>query len=143
MWRSINEGVGRTSAPMLGAKVEEKADPKIQLEQAIEEAKKRHEALTQQAAAVLGNERRLELKQSRTLEKVNACRGAPVRHWSRLDQARAAGDGARAATFDQAAQSFALQLVTEENTAREQQGAARASEGRLGGALARRSRPTP
>ncbi|PKZ40722.1 hypothetical protein CYJ76_11570, partial [Kytococcus schroeteri] len=42
-------------------KIEENADPKIQIEQAIAEAQKQHQALSQQAAAVIGNQRQLEM----------------------------------------------------------------------------------
>ncbi len=34
-----------------GAKIDEKADPKIQIQQAIEDAQRQHQALTQQASA--------------------------------------------------------------------------------------------
>ncbi|MCU1295642.1 MAG: hypothetical protein JWP08_4492, partial [Bryobacterales bacterium] len=43
-----------------GAKIDEKADPKVQIQQAIAEAQTQHQALTQQAAAVIGNQRQLE-----------------------------------------------------------------------------------
>ena len=51
-----------------GTKIDEKADPKIQIEQAIQEAQRQHQALTQQAAAVIGNQRQLELQLDRQLE---------------------------------------------------------------------------
>ena len=119
MWKSLRKFWAYLGA-MLGAKVEEKADPKIQLEQAIEEAKERHEALTQQAASVLGNERQLELKLTRSLEEIEKLQGSARQALMQGDQARAGGDAARAKTFDDAAQSFAMKLVTEESTAREQ-----------------------
>jgi phage shock protein A len=48
-----------------GAKVDEKADPRVQIEQAIQEAQRQHQALTQQAAAVIGNQRQLEMQLDR------------------------------------------------------------------------------
>jgi phage shock protein A len=119
MWKSFRKFWAYLGA-MFGAKIEEKADPKIQLEQAIEEAKKRHEALTQQAAAVLGNERQLELKLGRSLEDVEKLQGSARQALIKADQARAAGNVAEAKSFEDAAQAFAMKLVTEENTAREQ-----------------------
>ena len=55
---------------MLSGKLDEKADPKIQIQQAIEEAQRQHQALTQQAAAVIGNQRQLEMKLSRQMSEV-------------------------------------------------------------------------
>ena len=53
-----------------GAQVDERADPKIQIQQAIEEAQRQHEALSRQAAAVIGNQRQLEMKLSRQMSDV-------------------------------------------------------------------------
>ena len=36
------------------AKIDENADPKIQIQQAIEDAQRQHQALSQQAASVIG-----------------------------------------------------------------------------------------
>ena len=50
-----------------GAKIDEYADPKVQIQQAIEDAQRQHQALVQQAASVIGNQRQLELKLYRQL----------------------------------------------------------------------------
>src|SRR5918992_1279734 len=71
---------------LFSSKVDEYADPKVQIQQAIEEAQRQHQALSQQAAAVIGN------------------------------QARAAGDETTAQQREQAAQAFATQLVTAEQS---------------------------
>jgi len=55
---------------LFGAKIDEYADPKIQIQQAIEDAQRNHQALVQQAAAVIGNQRQLEMKLSRQLSEV-------------------------------------------------------------------------
>ena len=44
-----------------GAKIDEKADPKIQIAQAIEAEQQRHHALANQAAAGLGHQRPLAM----------------------------------------------------------------------------------
>ncbi len=119
MWKSIKRAWAYLGA-MFGAKVEEKADPKIQLEQAIEEAKKRHQELSEQAATVLGNERQAELKLNRTLEEVERMQGSAKQALIKADAARAAGNEAEAKQFEDAAQAFAMKLVADENTAREQ-----------------------
>ena len=55
---------------LFGAKVDEYADPKVQIQQAVEEAQRQHQALVQQAAAVIGNQRQLEMKLSRQMSEV-------------------------------------------------------------------------
>ena len=102
-------------AAAFGAKVEEKADPRIQIEQAIEEAKVRHEQLSQQAAAVLGQQKELELKLGRTIEDVEKLQGSARQALLMGDDARRKGDEAQAAQYEDAAQSFAMKLVTEES----------------------------
>src|SRR3569833_2062042 len=52
------------------SKIDEHADPKVQIQQAIEEAQRNHQALTQQAASVIGNQRQLEMKLTRQLGAV-------------------------------------------------------------------------
>jgi phage shock protein A len=54
----------------LSGKLDERADPKIQIEQAITEAKRQHELLSQQAAAVLGNRHQLEMKLDKQMDEV-------------------------------------------------------------------------
>ena len=44
------------------AQIDQRADPKIQIAQAIEAEQSRHAALANQAAAVLGNQRQLEME---------------------------------------------------------------------------------
>ena len=50
-WRYLEAALER--------RLEQAADPRVQIEQAIEEAKRQHALLTQQAAEVVGNEREL------------------------------------------------------------------------------------
>ena len=55
---------------LFNSKIDEKADPKVQIQQAIEDAQRQHQALSQQAASVIGNQRQLEMKLSRQLDEV-------------------------------------------------------------------------
>ena len=55
---------------LLSGKLDEHADPKIQIQQAIEEAQYTHQRLTKQAAAVIGNQRQLEMKLARQMSEV-------------------------------------------------------------------------
>jgi phage shock protein A len=104
------------------SKVEEKADPKIQIEQAIEEAKKQHELLSQQAAAVVGNQKQLELKLGRAIEEVEKLQGSARQALLMADKATRAGDTGAATQYEDAAQSFAMKLVAEEASMKDLKG---------------------
>lgn len=99
-----------------GAKVDEKADPKIQIQQAIEEAQRQHQALCQQAAQVIGNQRQLEMKLSRQLSDVERLQSNARQALILADKKRAEGDEAEAQKMEQSAQAFANQLVTAEKS---------------------------
>ena len=60
---------------LFGAKIDEYADPKVQIQQAIEDAKRQHQALVQQAAAAFGNQRPLEMKLTRQMTVVEKLQG--------------------------------------------------------------------
>jgi len=99
-----------------GAKIDEKADPKVQIQQAIEEAQRQHQALTQQAAAVIGNQRQLEMKLARQMEEVEKLQGSARQSLVLADQARAAGDETKAGEYETTATTFATQLVSAEKS---------------------------
>jgi phage shock protein A len=101
---------------LLSGKLDEHADPKIQIQQAIEEAQRQHQQLTQQAAAVIGNQRQLEMKLARQMSEVEKLQGSARQALTLADQARAAGDEAKAQQYEQTAQTFATQLVAAEQS---------------------------
>ena len=70
--------------------------------------------LVQQAAAVIGNQRQIELKLGRTMEQVENLRGSARQALVLGDRARGADEESDAASFDEAAHAFALSLVTRE-----------------------------
>ncbi|MFM9376255.1 PspA/IM30 family protein [Gordonia sp. VNK21] len=94
--------------------IDEKADPKVQIQQAIEDAQRQHQALSQQAAAVIGNQRQLEMRLNRQLEEIEKLQGNTRQALTLADQAAAAGDTAKATEYTNAAEAFAAQLVTAE-----------------------------
>ncbi len=106
----------RYSNAYANKKFDAKADPAIQIQQAIDDAQKQHQALTQQAAAVLGNRRQLEMRLARQLGEIDQLRNSARQSLILSDQARASGDGTKAVQFEQAAQSFAGQLVSAETS---------------------------
>ncbi|CAN5243694.1 PspA/IM30 family protein [soil metagenome] len=101
---------------LLSGKLDEHSDPKIQIQQAIEEAQRSHQQLTQQAAAVIGNQRQLEMKLARQMSEVEKLQGSARQALVLADQARAAGDEAKALQYEQTANTFATQLVAGEQS---------------------------
>ncbi|MGC4787705.1 PspA/IM30 family protein [Micromonospora sp. DT178] len=99
---------------LFGARIDEHADPKVQIQQAIEEAQRQHQALVQQAAAVIGNQRQLEMKLSRQMTEVERLQANARQALVLADQARARGDEAEAGRYEQSAQMLATQLVSAE-----------------------------
>jgi phage shock protein A len=100
-----------------GAKVDEKADPKIQIQQAIEEAQRQHEGLTRQAASVIGNQHQLELKLDRQLSQIEQLQAQARQALVLADKSRAVVNEAKAAEFEQTAGVLANQLVSTEASA--------------------------
>ena len=99
---------------LFGSKIDEHADPKVQIQQAIEDAQRQHQALVQQAAAVIGNQRQLEMKLSRQLGEVEQLTGNARQALMLADRSRTAGDEKKAAEYESTAPTFATQLVAAE-----------------------------
>lgn len=89
----------------------ERADPKVQLEQALTEAQAQHRRLREQAANVIANQKQSELRLNTKmgeLEKLNAnARQALVM----AADAEKAGDADKAAQYTNAAETIANQLI--------------------------------
>ncbi|MTD54132.1 PspA/IM30 family protein [Amycolatopsis pithecellobii] len=96
------------------SKIDEHADPKVQIQQAIEDAQRNHQALSQQAAAVIGNQRQLEMKLNRQLGEVEKLQASARQALVLADEARGKGDEQKATQYENAAEAFATQLVTAE-----------------------------
>ena len=99
---------------LFSSKVDEHADPKVQIQQAIEDAQRQHQQLSQQAAAVIGNQRQLEMKLNRQLGEIEKLQSSARQALVLADQARSQGDEQKAQQYEQSAQTFATQLVTAE-----------------------------
>ena len=99
---------------LFDSKIEEHADPKVQIQQAIEDAQRHHQELSQQAAAVIGNQRQLEMQLNRRLAEIEKLQGNTRQALQLADKARAEGNEAKAVEYENAAEAFAAQLVTAE-----------------------------
>jgi phage shock protein A len=93
----------------------ERADPKVQLEQAITEAHEQHKRLTQQAANVIANQKQTEMRLNRVMEDLEKVSGNARQAVMMADQATKAGDTAKAAEYTSAAESFANRMITLES----------------------------
>jgi phage shock protein A len=116
----------------LSGSFEAHADPKVQLEQAITEAKTQHVRLKEQATNVIANQKQAELrlnKQMGELEKRNANARQALKM---ADDAAKAGNGDKAAQFNATAETLATQLLQVEKDVESQKSlvleAARASD---------------
>ena len=99
----------------LGAKLnrsfENRADPGVQLEQALAEAQAQHRRLKEQAANVIANQKQGELRlnsKMAELEKLNANARQALMMAS---DAEKAGDATKAAQYNGAAETIANQLI--------------------------------
>src|SRR5204863_6841654 len=97
--------------------LDERADPKIQIQQAISEAQEQHRRLREQAANVIANQKQLEMQLSRTmgeLEKANSNARQALMMQSQASQGR---NPAKAAEYEAAAESIATRLIELEKSA--------------------------
>jgi len=99
--------------------IERRVDPRLQVEMAVEEARRRHKLLAVQAASVLGNERELDIKVHRALHEVERLRSAEGRALVLADKARAGRQATEAANHERTAMLFATRLAAAETMAAE------------------------
>lgn len=98
----------------LDAKIDENADPKVQIQQAIEAAQAQHRQISEQAAAVIGNQRQLEMQLDRLVKEQAALQDKARQAILAADKAAADGDATRAGEFNSTAEIFASRLVAVE-----------------------------
>jgi phage shock protein A len=95
----------------LSSAFSEKADPKIQLEQAIAEAQDQHRRLKEQAANVIAHQKQTEIRLGRAIGEVEKV-GANARQAVIMaDEATKTGDEAKATQYTATAESFATRLI--------------------------------
>ena len=106
MWRYL-------TASMTG-RFEEAADPKVQLEQAIQEAHEQHRRLKDQAANVIANQKQTELRLERTIAELEKLTTNAQQALLMSQEATEAGDTDRAAEYERAAEAIATRLLAVE-----------------------------
>ena len=98
----------------LGMKFDEAADPRVQLEQAIQEAQDQHRRLKEQAATVIANQKQTETKLDRSMDELDKLTGNAQQALLMAEEARGAGDEAKAAEYERAAETIATKLIAVE-----------------------------
>jgi phage shock protein A len=108
----------------MGAKLtgrfEERADPKVQLQQAITEAQEQHRRLKEQAANVIANQKQLEMQLNRSMGELEKANTNARQALIMAADAQKQGDTKRASEFEAAAESIATKLIELEATVDDQ-----------------------
>ncbi|MBQ87497.1 MAG: hypothetical protein CL433_01445, partial [Acidimicrobiaceae bacterium] len=95
----------------LNLRHEETADPKVQLEQAISEAKDQHRRLREQAANVVANQKQTEMRINDALEKLEKTNANARQAILMAEEAATRGDAEKVDQYTSAAQQFADRLL--------------------------------
>jgi phage shock protein A len=95
----------------LTGRFDERADPKVQLQQAMQEAQEQHRRLREQAANVIANQKQTELRLNRSLEELGRVNGNARQALVMASDAEKKGDAAKASEYNAAAEAFANRLI--------------------------------
>jgi phage shock protein A len=95
----------------ISGSLEERADPKVQLEQAIQEAQEQHRRLTEQAANVIANQKQTQMRLDRAMEEFEKANGSARQALLLSDEAVKAGNAEKATDYNTAAEQFANKLI--------------------------------
>ncbi|MBK9181040.1 MAG: PspA/IM30 family protein [Acidimicrobiales bacterium] len=99
----------------VNSRFNERADPKIQLEQAITEAQDQHRRLKEQAANVIANQKQAEMRLNRAMDELEKVNGNARQALLMAADAEKRGDTAKTAEYNQAAEAFANRLISLEH----------------------------
>lgn len=94
---------------------EDMMDPEIEIQSAIDEAKRKDQDLRNQAAKVIAHKTQLESQIERAADDVGEAKEMAKQALVKADEATKAGDDAGATKWTQAAQSLAMKLQASEN----------------------------
>jgi phage shock protein A len=96
-------------------KTEEMMDPEVEIEQAIQEARKRDQELRNQAARVVAHRTQLESQIEKAADQVGETREMAKQALLKAQEASATGDAAATDKWTKSAQSLAMKLQASEN----------------------------
>lgn len=107
LWEYIKSWFKSTSEEMM--------DPEIEIQMAIDRAKKKDQDLRNQAAKVIAHKTQLESRIERAAEDVGEAREMAKQALLKAEDSKAAGDEAGVLKWTQSAQSLAMKLQASEN----------------------------
>ena len=96
-------------------KAEAAMDPEIEIEQAIQEARKRDQELRNQAAKVVAHRTQLESKIDKAADEAGSARELAKQALLKAQESTTAGDAAAADKWTKSAQGMAMRLTASEN----------------------------
>ena len=111
MWKLLKRRWKYLTARLAG-RLEESADPKIQLEQAIGEAREQHRRLKDQAANVIANHKQTEIRLNRALSELERVNRNARQAIMMAEEAARTGDEAKSTSYTNAAEQLAGRLIT-------------------------------
>ncbi|MXZ53563.1 MAG: PspA/IM30 family protein [Acidimicrobiaceae bacterium] len=111
MWKVLKRRWKYLTARLAG-RLEESADPKIQLEQAIREAREQHKRLKEQAANVIANHKQTEIRLNRALSDLERVNRNARQAIIMAEEAAQSGDEAKTSSYTNAAEQLAGRLIT-------------------------------
>ncbi len=98
-----------------GAASDKAMDPEIEIQMAIDDAKKTDQELRNQAAKVIAHTTQLESKIEKSADGVGESREMAKQALMKAEESKASGDSAAQQKWTRAAQSLAMKLQAEEN----------------------------
>ena len=96
------------------AEFDKNADPKIQLEQAIRDAKEQHQRLKEQAANVIAHQKQTEMRLDKAMAEMEKLTSNARQAVMMADEANQRGDETKAIEYTNAAEAFAQRLIAVE-----------------------------
>src|SRR6187551_3944639 len=91
--------------------LDERADPKVQIQQAISEAQNQHRRLREQAANVIANQKQSEMRLNAKMTELEKLNGNARQALIMASDAQKSGDATKAAQYTSAAETIANQLI--------------------------------
>jgi phage shock protein A len=110
MFKLANKWWKYLTAKLTGS-FNERADPKVQLEQAIAEAQSQHRRLKEQATNVIAGQKQAELRLNAKMAELEKLNGNARQALIMASDAQNAGDSTKSAQYNTAAETIAGQLV--------------------------------
>ena len=88
---------------LFNSKIDENADPKVQIQQAVAAAKEQHKAISEHAANIIGNRNQLQMKMERLIKSQEDLQNKARTALQAAQKAEAAGDAEKAQEYARSA----------------------------------------